>query len=132
MNICYMSGYNVCIECGIVQKDLIIGTEAEYIEESVNTKVKLIDVPRKVMIFKAINRYCKLKMSRSLSVQLQELEDLERSSRTIGAAFVIYKKYMDISEVVISSGVAKCVLKKVCDEIQQAFQLRHCGGGEAR
>ena len=27
INICYSCGHNVCIDCGLVQKDLIIGNE---------------------------------------------------------------------------------------------------------
>jgi len=118
-----MSGYNVCIECGVVQKELIIG--AEYIEDPLDyadiKKVKQVDIPRKVLIFKQINKYIKLKMSRNLSFQLQKLEDLERSSKMIGAGFVILKKYLDISQVAGSSGVSKGVLKKVCNEIQHAL-----------
>ena len=123
-NICYASGYNVCIECGLVQKELIIG--AEYIEDHIDykeidiKKIKQIDIPRKVMIFKHINKYIKLKMSRNLSFQLQKLGDLQRSSKMIGAGFVILK-YLDISEVALLSGVSKSVLKKVCNEIQQAL-----------
>ena len=120
-NVCYLSGYNVCIDCGLVQNDLIIGNE--YIENKENydepnlKKIKIIDIPRKAMIFKEINKYYFLKMSRQLSIELESLCELERSSKMIAAGYIIFKGYLDLHNVSILSGVSKNILGKIVNEI---------------
>ena len=56
-------------------------------------------------------------MSRSLSIELESLCELERCSKMIAAGYVIFKGYLDLHNVSILSGVSKNILGKIVNEI---------------
>lgn len=120
--ICYLSGYNVCIDCGVVQKDLIFGNEyieqSECYDEPVSKNIKQINIPRKVMIFKEINKFKHFKMSRALSKQLDLLSDIQRSSKMIAIGYIVHKNIIDIDIVSKETNVAKGIIKKIISEIK--------------
>ena len=118
------NGCNVCIQCGAVKNDIVFGNVHYDYEECYDEpkKVAQIKVPRNVIIYKEMQKYIKIKMSKRLRHIIYQCEDIPRSSKMLALGIILFLKLMELNYMSKVSQMSKRKILSLLDDVTTAIE----------